>query len=513
MKRMLAVTLTLVMLLAALTGCMASKNPSGSEGEQNPSGKPLTITLTIAETEPSCPAFEADCFYAFDAEGVLYRVLWTDFTDLNEKDTIVVEYSKIEELNIPADLTGGFHAKYEITANSVKKDMNPEDHLVSHIQIKSGDNTIFPFGSLLWSKTDNGDGTFTEVNASMPDTDEIVNRYTDIIPKLVLNESVSYSVQVNGQVEKVYLLTPNEDGYSKSETTFDALSNLEDGTHYVAFNVLLSGNCDPDAPQNSSRYEDIFCLVVGTQTGESHVDRGDEFHDHVPYEAMLNLEVMGGKFVFQRIATTPCIVYSNAPITDMSKGIMYNDRHDILTTIFQAMDGKDAIMAVPECVFSHYIYMFDNEREDIPWHYRFAICNCGAVMITNNDELICTIKLNEEESRSIIPADLLVDTEPLDTNSATEFSYTDELAMFPEGTPGVKYTGFKNATELPVHNEAEAIERAKNECTIEWNDTKVYYDAAKDIWKVTFYTKGVPGGDQSVYLGANGITFMIVYGE
>lgn len=34
MKRILAITLTLVMLLAALTGCMASKNPLGSEGEQ-----------------------------------------------------------------------------------------------------------------------------------------------------------------------------------------------------------------------------------------------------------------------------------------------------------------------------------------------------------------------------------------------------------------------------------------------------------------------------------------------
>ena len=34
MKRILAITLTLVMLLATLTGCMASKNPLGSEGEQ-----------------------------------------------------------------------------------------------------------------------------------------------------------------------------------------------------------------------------------------------------------------------------------------------------------------------------------------------------------------------------------------------------------------------------------------------------------------------------------------------
>ena len=34
MKRILAITLTLVMLLAVLTGCMASRKPSGDEGEQ-----------------------------------------------------------------------------------------------------------------------------------------------------------------------------------------------------------------------------------------------------------------------------------------------------------------------------------------------------------------------------------------------------------------------------------------------------------------------------------------------
>ncbi len=268
MKRILAVTLTLIMLLAALTGCMASKNPSGSEGEQNPSGERLPVTMTIAETLPSCVAFEYKdekpyCFYAYDTEGKLYRVFWNDFTGLNEKDVIVMDYNddikKLDYANPP----GGWSPRYEVTAISVKKENTADDHLVSHIQIKSGDNTIRPFGSLLWSKTDNGDGTFTEVNASMPDTGEIVNRYTDIIPKLVLDERVSYSVQVNGQVEKVYLLTPDEDGYSKSATTFDALSNLEDGTYYVAFYVLLSGNCDPDAPQNSYRYEDVFCLVVG----------------------------------------------------------------------------------------------------------------------------------------------------------------------------------------------------------------------------------------------------------
>ncbi len=47
----------------------------------------------------------------------------------------------------------------------------------------------------------------------------------------------------------------------------------------------------------------------------------------------------------------------------MSNGMMYNDRHDILTTIFQAMHEKDAIMDTPECVFSRYIYMFDNSLD------------------------------------------------------------------------------------------------------------------------------------------------------
>lgn len=157
------------------------------------------------------------------------------------------------------------------------------------------------------------------------------------------------------------------------------------------------GQQEATTPTQSSNDE-----TTPTQSSKSD----DEFHAHVPYEAMLNLKVIGGKFRFQRIATTPCIVYSNAPISDMSKGMIYNDNHDILTSIFQATDGKDAIMDTPECEFSRYIYMFDNERENIPWHYRFAICNCGAVMITNNDELICTIQLTEEELRSIIPADL-----------------------------------------------------------------------------------------------------------
>lgn len=139
------------------------------------------------------------------------------------------------------------------------------DSLVTHIQISSGDNTIRPFGRLMWSKTDNGDGTFTEQIADTFDVVSLVSGQTAApvtdIPTLILGDRVTYAVQVNGRVENVRLLTSDSD--LCTETTFDALSDLPHGTYYVVFDVLLSGNCDPDAPQHAYRYEDVFRLVVG----------------------------------------------------------------------------------------------------------------------------------------------------------------------------------------------------------------------------------------------------------
>lgn len=267
MKRMLAMTVILAMLFAALTGCVAYE-PSESEETQDPSGKRSSITLTIAQTLPSCAAFEyedekAYCFYAYDTEGKLYRVFWNDFTGLSENDEIVVDHNDDAKELDDGDPASGWMPKYEVTAIRVTKKNDKDEHLVSHIQIKSGDNTINPFGTLLWSKIDNGDGTFSEVCICVLDTVSMIYKFRDDIPKIVLDERISYLVQANGQVESVYLLTPDGDTYTKSKTTFEALSDLPDGTYYVALNVLLGGNCDPNAPQNSDRYEDIFCFVVG----------------------------------------------------------------------------------------------------------------------------------------------------------------------------------------------------------------------------------------------------------
>lgn len=360
MKRILAITLTLVMVLAALTGCMASKNPSGDEGEQNPSGKRLTITLTIAETLPSCVAFEYKdekpyCFYAYDTEGHLYRVFWNDFTGLNEKDVVVVDHNddikKLDYVNPPE----GWTPKYEVTATSIKMEKRANDYLVSHIQIKSGNNTIHPFGCMTWSKIDNDDGTFSESFVDKYDVIDLVSSKTPFaitdIPKLVLNDKVSYFVQVNGRVEKVYLLTPNDDTYTKSETTFDALSNLADGTYYVVLEVLLSGNCDPDAPQNSYRYEDVFCLVVG--------------EDNKP-------------------VASDMMTYSSGDV--LSQTVLNNDEKQIILNILNS--DKEWRSEIPECA----------------WICRFSgsvnvgYCDCGTLSDIGNNR---SRKLTDAERESI----------------------------------------------------------------------------------------------------------------
>jgi len=84
------------------------------------------LELTIAETLPSCVAFqyrEPDkpyCLYAYDSAGHLYRVLWTEWDGLNEKDRIEVEYFDLKELD-QTNPPGGWSPKYEISAIKVNK--------------------------------------------------------------------------------------------------------------------------------------------------------------------------------------------------------------------------------------------------------------------------------------------------------------------------------------------------------------------------------------------------------
>lgn len=102
------------------------------------------------------------------------------------------------------------------------------------------------------------------------------------------------------------------------------------------------------------------------------------------------------------------------------------------------------------------------------------------------------------------------------------FDYKKEQELFFADNPGVEKDCFINTTECKITNASEAIERAKNECTIEYDTIDVFYDNMSDMWKAFFYTKGAsektpktPGSrnSQTVFLDGNGRTCNIVYTE
>lgn len=126
MKRILTTALILIMLLAVLSGCMAPKNISGKEEKQNPSNENRFLMLNIVESVPSGNSFEYRdenpyCFYAYDSDRDIYRIIWTDFTGLNEKNKIIVEYNALKKLTYDkSPEPGAWTPRYEVAALNVK---------------------------------------------------------------------------------------------------------------------------------------------------------------------------------------------------------------------------------------------------------------------------------------------------------------------------------------------------------------------------------------------------------
>lgn len=103
--------------------------------------------------------------------------------------------------------------------------------------------------------------------------------------------------------------------------------------------------------------------------------------------------------------------------------------------------------------------------------------------------------------------------QPKSNIEVSTFSYSEHAEIYKDYNPGVKHDGFKNINESKLSNAEDALERAKKECTIEWDSFGVSFDNESTVWMVSFYTEGMLGGDQVVYLDGNGKTLLIVYGE
>ena len=119
----------------------------------------------------------------------------------------------------------------------------------------------------------------------------------------------------------------------------------------------------------------------------------------------------------------------------------------------------------------------------------------------------CTQEAEKGQAPEISPTEV-VET----TTVVPEFSYKEVKNRFGEVTPGVKTDEFQNVTQLPIKSKTDAIERARVECTVEYDTVRVRYDSTANMWEICFLPNH-PGGGQDVYLNGNGITTLIVYGE
>ena len=130
MKKLLVSLLMLALIISTLSGCTdtnSDDSQNGYDSTTQESGKRLPLTLTIAQTMPSCVAFEYKdekpyCFYAYDSSGTLYRVVWSDFTDLHENDIVTVDFEgEISYWEYSDYPDGGWTPQCEIKAVSVGK--------------------------------------------------------------------------------------------------------------------------------------------------------------------------------------------------------------------------------------------------------------------------------------------------------------------------------------------------------------------------------------------------------
>lgn len=296
MKRMLALAVTLALLTGILSGCAELQKPatfSGDGTSQEPSeqsalspclthgddGYTLTLpqsgkTLTLTEEQERFLPYITDELVA-EAENKLtqevagYGNNSGFYLQINENYLCLV-CEVIHDTEAP-DGSDHEHLFYEerISDRAVKAEEKPNDPFAkSSVVYSSGAYKTYAMSTLLWSRQDNGDGSFTETQVDKYDIVDMVNGKTHIpvedleIPTLLLDGPVTPLVPVNCEIESVSLLAKDGDGFVRSGTTFDALSDLEQGTYYVVVYVLFSGNCDPDALQVSVRYEEVFRLEV-----------------------------------------------------------------------------------------------------------------------------------------------------------------------------------------------------------------------------------------------------------
>ena len=173
-------------------------------------------------------------------------------------------------------------------------------------------------------------------------------------------------------------------------------------------------------------------------------------------------------------------------------------------TIQQILDAGSWVSDATDCA-SDYVLTFDGRTI-----YYHSDCGTFNERLEQSNQSLRLSDADRETVNAIIQTVIPHDLSPVEI---LPFSYEEVLQMWGKSDPGVKTDGFQNTSGAVIATPQQVIERAQNECTIEYDTTSLAYDNAADIWRVTFYTEGSVGNSQDVYLNGSGLTALIIYGE
>ncbi len=112
------------------------------------------------------------------------------------------------------------------------------------------------------------------------------------------------------------------------------------------------------------------------------------------------------------------------------------------------------------------------------------------------------------------PASITVSDEGLADRTEAENPEANAEAPLPEDSIGKadEEPTADNKQEEPI-DEQQALQIAKDACTVPYTDTEVFLNSETQQWEVRFYTEGIPGGDQSILIDQNGVVQKTEYGE
>ena len=297
MKKSIAIILVLSALICTLIGCgQRYRGPIACAVYLQDDGVTATTTLVdltesaqksilkmmnggkwiddVIKCRSNIKFSTQDAVIEYNAEmGVFNDVTNSRSCTLSENDRNFVNgiFWDVYNASIPDNLSDSAQTTTPAATNNdaVTPDENVKNS--SSVYVTSGDAKIYPASGMLWMELQSGpnaDGTYDCVSA---DGAGVYFWLNDIrsgkgaaidaaILSLTLDGTVSATVPVNGSIQAVSLIDLSD--WSERQTTLPELSKLGQGEYYIIMSVVLSGNCDPDAPQNKYCYEDIFKLIV-----------------------------------------------------------------------------------------------------------------------------------------------------------------------------------------------------------------------------------------------------------